>query len=56
MIKGNELDVANINFELWLKEVKYSNVLHCLEIQTFAHISGTRFRIGKYGLDQNVGF
>ena len=22
-----------------------SNVLHCLEIQRFAHISGTRFRI-----------
>ena len=28
-----------------LKEVTNSNVLHCLEIQRFAHISGTRFWI-----------
>ena len=28
-----------------LKEVTNSNVLHCLEIQRFAHISGTRYRI-----------
>ena len=28
-----------------LKEVTNSIVLHCLEIQRFAHISGTRFRI-----------
>ena len=28
-----------------LKEVTNSYVLHCLEIQKFAHISGTRFRI-----------
>ena len=28
-----------------LKEVTNSNVLHCLEIQRFAHISGTRFLI-----------
>ena len=28
-----------------LKEVTNSYVLHCLEIQRFAHISGTRFRI-----------
>ena len=28
-----------------LKQVTNSNVLHCLEIQRFAHISGTRFRI-----------
>ena len=28
-----------------LKEVTNSNVLQCLEIQRFAHISGTRFRI-----------
>ena len=28
-----------------LKEVTNSNVLHCLEIQRFAHISETRFRI-----------
>ena len=28
-----------------LKEVTNSNVLHCLEIQRFAHISGTRSRI-----------
>ena len=27
------------------KEVTNSNVLYCLEIQRFAHISGTRFRI-----------
>ena len=27
------------------KEVTISNVLHCLEIQRFAHISGTRFQI-----------
>ena len=26
-----------------LKDVTNSNVLHCLEIQRFAHISGTRF-------------
>ena len=40
MIKGNELDVANIDFE---SIVTNSNVpvLHCLEIQRFAHISGT---------------
>ena len=45
MIKGNESDVANIDFELQATEVTNSNVLHCLEIQRFAHISGTRFRI-----------
>ena len=47
MIKGNESDVANIEFELLigLKEVTNSHVLQCLEIQRFAHISGTRFRI-----------
>ena len=28
-----------------LKEVTDSNVLLCLEIHKFAHISGTRFRI-----------
>ena len=28
-----------------LKEVTNYNVLHCLEIQGFAHISGTRFWI-----------
>ena len=28
-----------------LKEVTNPNVLHCLEIQRFAHISGTRFRL-----------
>ena len=28
-----------------LKEVTNSNVLHCLEMQRFAHISKTRFRI-----------
>ena len=28
-----------------LKEVTNSNVLHCLDIQRFAHISGTRYRI-----------
>ena len=28
-----------------LNEVTNSNVLHCLEIQRFAHISGTRFWI-----------
>ena len=28
-----------------LKEVTNSNALHCLEIQRFAYISGTRFRI-----------
>ena len=27
------------------KEVTNSNVLHCLKIPRFAHISGTRFRI-----------
>ena len=37
MIKGNESDVANM--------ILSSNVLHCLEIQRFAHIFGTRFRI-----------
>ena len=46
MIKGNESNVAIIDFELYrLKEVTSFNVLHCLEIQRFAHISGTRFRI-----------
>ena len=40
-----------------LKEVIDSNVLPCLEVHIFAHISGTRFQIvtGR-GLDQNVGF
>ena len=38
----NESDVANIDFELQAKKVTNSNVLHCLEIQRFAHISGTR--------------
>ena len=42
MIKGNESDVADIDFEFRLKYVTNSNVLHCLEIQRFAHISGTR--------------
>ena len=28
-----------------LKEVTNSNLLHCLEIQRFAHISGITFRI-----------
>ena len=28
-----------------LKEVTNSNILYCLEIQRFAHISGTKFRI-----------
>ena len=28
-----------------LKEVTNSNVFHCLDIQRFAHISRTRFRI-----------
>ena len=27
------------------REVRNSNVLHCLESQRFAHISGTRFQI-----------
>ena len=46
MIKGNESDVTNIDFEFYsLKEVTNSYVLHCLEIQRYAHISGTRFRI-----------
>ena len=48
MIKGNESDVANIDFILSYrrKEVTNSNIkLHCLEIQRFAHISGTRFKI-----------
>ena len=43
MIKGNESDIANIDFELYrLKEVTNSNVLHCLEFQRFAHISWTQ--------------
>ena len=56
--QGNESDVANIDFELFirLKEVTDSNVLLCLEIHKFAHIFGTRFRIVTGGLDQNVGF
>ena len=46
MIKGNESDVANIDVISYrLKEVTNSNVLHCLETQRFAHISGTRFWI-----------
>ena len=28
-----------------VKEVTTSNVLHCLKIQKYAHIFGTRFRI-----------
>ena len=28
-----------------LKEVTNSNVLHCLEMQRFSNISGTKFRI-----------
>ena len=39
-----------------LKEVTNCNVLHCLKIQRFAHISGTRFRIVMGYMDQNVGF
>ena len=46
MIKGNESDVTNIDFEFRLKEVANSNVLHCLKIQRFTHISGIRCRIG----------
>ena len=42
MIKGNESDVAIIDFELQAK--RGDNVLH-LEIQRFAHISRSRFRI-----------
>ena len=44
MIKGNELDVANIDlsYRLLLTD---SNVSYCLEIQIFAHISGTEFWI-----------
>ena len=41
------------------KEVTISNVLHCLEIQRFAHISGTRFQIVmgfRFRIDPNVGF
>ena len=45
MIKGNESDLANIDFEYRLKEVTNYNVLHCLEFQRLAHISGIRFRI-----------
>ena len=42
-----------------LKEATDSNVLLCLEIHKFAHISGTSFRIvmgfgSKWGLDLNV--
>ena len=46
MIKGNQSDVVNFDFELYkLKEVTNSYVLHCLKMQRIAHISGTRCRI-----------
>ena len=36
MIKGNESDVANIDFELQATQLTYSHVLHCFEIQRIA--------------------
>ena len=45
MIKGNESDVAILSLSYRLKQITYSYVLHCFEIQRFAHISGTRWRI-----------
>ena len=39
-IKGNESDVGNIDFELRLKEVTNSYVLHCFELQK-VHIFAT---------------
>ena len=40
MIKGNESDVGNIDFELQakIKEVTYLYVLHCFELQRILHI------------------
>ena len=55
MIKGNEFDLIILILSYRLKGVTNSNVLHCLQIQRFAHISGTRFRL-VMSLDQNVRF
>ena len=45
MIKGMSRISLIFILSYRLKEVTNSNVLHCLEIQRFAHISGTRFRL-----------
>ena len=42
MIKGNESDVENIDFELQAKNVLNSYVLHCFLIKEIIHISATR--------------
>ena len=45
MIKGNESDVANIDFELQAKRSDKFSCFTLFRIQRFAHISGTRFWI-----------
>ena len=45
MIKGMSWMSQILILSYRLKEVTNSIVLHCLEIQGCAHISGTRFRI-----------
>ena len=45
MIKGNESDVRNIDFELQAKRSDKFLFLHCFELHRIAHISPTRYSI-----------
>ena len=42
MIKGNESDVGNIDFELQAKRGDKFLCLYCFELQRIVHISATR--------------
>ena len=56
MIKGNELDVGNIDFELCrLKEVINSYVLHCFEFKELFISLQPDVQL-RWGLDQTVAF